>query len=40
MPIKIYKEKMEYLKKMLQELPQKTDPKGLSLYSQRYDYLG
>jgi uncharacterized OsmC-like protein len=27
MPIKIYKEKMEYLKKMLQELPQKTDPK-------------
>jgi hypothetical protein len=27
MPIKIYKEKMEYLNKALAELPQKSDPK-------------
>ena len=31
MAIKIYKEKMKYLDKLLVELPQKVDPKRLPL---------
>ena len=33
MAIKIYKEKMKYLDKLLVELPQKVDPKDCLLYT-------